>query len=145
MQERERKCKREAVQTLDTGSYCAHYKTENTLKVCVWLFEVAEVVKNLKGSYDAILKIIIWCNRICWHALMFKNHIIIPILYIIVGPLCPASLKRLIFNKDHPSDKRSLLWLANWHSALWLAEHHKPLWKCNAPFHNRELQLAKWK
>ncbi len=23
-----------------------------------------------------------------------------------------------------PSDKHSLLWLANWHSALWLAEHH---------------------
>ncbi len=29
---------------------------------------------ELKGSYDAILKIIIWCNRICWHALMFKKH-----------------------------------------------------------------------
>ncbi len=31
----------------------------------------------LKGSYDAILKIIIlciWCNRKCWHALMFKKH-----------------------------------------------------------------------
>ncbi len=31
----------------------------------------------LKGSYDAFLKIIIlciWCNRICWHALMFKKH-----------------------------------------------------------------------
>ncbi len=46
----------------------------------------------LKGSYDAFLKIIIlciWCNRICWHALMFKKHIIFQILYIIVGPLCP--------------------------------------------------------
>ncbi len=44
----------------------------------------------LKGSYDAFLKIIIlciWCNRICWHALMFKKHIIFKILYIIVGPL----------------------------------------------------------
>ncbi len=67
---------------------------------------------------------------------MFKKHIIFQILYIIVGPLCPASLKRF---KSPPSDKRSLLWLASWHSALWLAEHHKQSRKCNAPFHNREL------
>ncbi len=32
---------------------------------------------------------------------------------------------RLVFYKVPPSDKRSLLWLANWHSALWLAEHRK--------------------
>ncbi len=48
-------------------------------------------------------------------------------MYIIVGPLCPASLKQ-----------RSLLWLASWHSALCLAEHHKPRRKCNAPFFNLE-------
>ncbi len=58
------------------------------------------------------------------HALMFKKHIIFQILYIIVGPLCPASLKHVIFYKVPPSDKRSLLWLPNWHNALWLAEHH---------------------
>ncbi len=57
---------------------------------------------------------------------MFKKHIIVQILYIIVGPLCPASLKRLVFYKVPPSDKHSLLWLASWHSVLWLAEHHKP-------------------
>ncbi len=51
---------------------------------------------------------------------MFKKHIIFQILHIIVVP----------------SDKRSLLWLASWHSALWLAEHH------NTHF-NRELQLSK--
>ncbi len=28
---------------------------------------------------------------------MFKKHIIFQILYIIVGPLCPASLKRFVF------------------------------------------------
>ncbi len=56
---------------------------------------------------------------------MFKKHIIFQILYIIVFPLCPASLKQVIFYKAHPSDKRSLLWLASWHSALWLAEHRK--------------------
>ncbi len=44
------------------------------------------------GSYDAILKIIIWCNRIWWHALMLEKHIIFQILYIIEVPLCPASL-----------------------------------------------------
>ncbi len=38
------------------------------------------------------LKIIIGCNKICLHALMFKKRIIFLILYIILGPLCPASL-----------------------------------------------------
>ncbi len=52
------------------------------------------------------------------------------ILYIIVGPLCPVSLKRFAFYKAPPSDKHSLLWLANLPSALWLAEHHKPFRKC---------------
>ncbi len=33
------------------------------------------------------------CNRMCWHALMFKKHIIFQLLYIIVVPLFPASLK----------------------------------------------------
>ncbi len=35
-------------------------------------------------------------------------------LYIIVGPLCPAALKCFVFYKAPPSDKHSLLWLANW-------------------------------
>ncbi len=72
-----------------------------------------------KESYDAFLKIIIlciWCNRICWHALMLKKHMIFQILYIIVGPLCPASLKRFVLYKFPPSDKHSLLWLGNWPS-----------------------------
>ncbi len=54
-----------------------------------------------------------------------KKHIIFQILYIIVGPLCPASHKRLVLYKVPPSDKHSLLWLANWPRALWLAEHRK--------------------
>ncbi len=55
---------------------------------------------------------------------MFKKRIIFQILYIIVGPLCPASFKLFVFYKAPPSDQHSLLWLANWHSALWLDEHH---------------------
>ncbi len=54
-----------------------------------------------------------------------QKHIIFQILYIIVGPLWPASLKRLVFYKVPPSNKHNLLGLASWHSALWLAEHHK--------------------
>ncbi len=46
---------------------------------------------------------------------MFKKHIIFQILYIIVGLLCPTSLKRFVFYKAPPSDKSSLLWLASWH------------------------------
>ncbi len=53
---------------------------------------------------------------------MFKKHIIFQILYIIVLPLCPASLKHV---KAPPSNKHSLLWLANCPSASWLAEYHK--------------------
>ncbi len=49
-------------------------------------------------------------------------------------PLCPASLKCVVFNKAPPSDKSSLLWLVNWPSALWLAEYHKPHRKCNFSF-----------
>ncbi len=96
----------------------------------------------LKGSYDAILKIIIlcvWCNRICWHALMlkhffFKHCTLLYVLY--ASPLSNMA----VFYKAPPSDKCSLLWLANRPSALWLAEHHKPRLRCNTPFHNRELQ-----
>ncbi len=76
---------------------------------------------------------------------MFKKHIIFQILYIIVGPLRSASLKRFVFYKVPPSDKHSLLWLASWHSALWLAKHHKPSRRCYAPFHNRQPQLSKLK
>ncbi len=55
---------------------------------------------------------------------MFKKHIIFHILYIIVDNYNNYYAPPLS-NKVPPSDKRSLLWLANWHSALWLAEHHK--------------------
>ncbi len=40
---------------------------------------------------------------------MFKKHIIFQILYIIIGPLCPSSLKRTVFFKVPPSDKQSAL------------------------------------
>ncbi len=36
---------------------------------------------------------------------MFKKHIIFQILYITVVPLCPTSLKHVIFYKVPPSDK----------------------------------------
>ncbi len=82
----------------------------------------------LKGSYDAFLKIIIlciWCNRMLLTCFNVQKYIIFQILFIIVGPLCPASLQRVIFYKVPPSDKRRLLWLANRHSELRLAEHCK--------------------
>ncbi len=40
---------------------------------------------------------------------MFKKHIIFQILYIIVGPLCPASLKLFVFFKVPPSEVQSAL------------------------------------
>ncbi len=79
---------------------------------------ITDMVKNIYFFIFVLL-------FLCWHALMFKKHIIFQILYIIVGPLCPASLKCIVFYKVPPPNKCSLLWLANRHSALWLAEHHK--------------------
>ncbi len=65
---------------------------------------------------------------------MLKKHIIFQTLYIIVGPLCPASLKLIVFYKAPLSNKHSLLWLASWPSALWLAEHHKHSLEMWRPF-----------
>ncbi len=107
-----------------TTTYIQHIK-------CIYTI----YIYKFKGVIWCFLKIIIWCNRISWHALMFKKHIIFQMLYIIEVPLCPASVIHVIFYKAPPSDKSSLLWLANWPSALWLAEDRK----CNSPFHNREL------
>ncbi len=76
---------------------------------------------TLKWSYDAFLKIIIlfiWCDLKYVDMFYCSKNIIFQILYNTVGPLCPASLKRFVFYKVPPSDKRSLLGLANWHSSL---------------------------
>ncbi len=70
------------------------------------------MISFLKGSYNAFLKIIvlcIWCNSICWHALLLKNTV----------HYCSSSMPRL----------------SGWHSALWLAEHrkHASEMKCPLP------------
>ncbi len=59
--------------------------------------------------YDRFYRIIIlciWCNRICWHDLMLKKHIIFQIPYIIVGPLSNASFstKSLLLTNTVCSD-----------------------------------------
>ncbi len=43
--------------------------------IFLWFIYIVTFL-TLKGSYDAFLKIIIlciWCNRICWHILLFKK------------------------------------------------------------------------
>ncbi len=60
--------------------HCISSHTKLTLSIIVALnITVIDISRHL-----------IWCNRICWHALMFKKHISFQILYIIVGLLCPA-------------------------------------------------------
>ncbi len=99
----------------------------------------------LKGSYNAIIKIIIfcvWCNRICRHTSMEKKNIIFQILYIIVVPLCPAS----------PSFSTKLLLPTSAVCSDWPTDPVHCDWpnttstcrKCNAPFHNRELRLSSY-
>ncbi len=106
-----------------------------------------KATSNRASEWEEIwFKGVIWCffKDHYWHALMFKKHNFSNTVH-----CCRCSMPRfsqmLLFYKVPPSDKHSLLWLANWHSALWLAEHHKPCRKCNSPFHNRELQLSKLK
>ncbi len=50
----------------------------------------------------------------CSCSLRSKKHIILPILYIIVAPLCSAFLKRVDLYKAHRSEKRGVLWLASY-------------------------------
>ncbi len=94
-------------------------KTQGFLNLTIvfWYILVGSVLKNLKGSHDVAKKNIIlciWCNAMCLCSLMFKKHIIIHILYIIVAPLCSIFLKRVDFYKAHHSEKRGMLWLASY-------------------------------
>ncbi len=70
---------------------------------------------------------------------MFKKHIIFQILYIIVGPLCPASLKCFFSTKSlfptSCSDWPTGTVHCDWPNT---ASTHR---KCNAPFHNRSFSF----
>ncbi len=57
--------------TVDSVIYCNVFVGNKEAKLTDCSFKLL-----LKGSYDAILKIIIlciWCNRICWHAFNVKK------------------------------------------------------------------------
>ncbi len=57
---------------------------------------------------------------------MFKKHIIFQILYIIVGPLCPASQTlRFLQSPSFRQAQSALIGPLTQCNALWLAEHHK--------------------
>ncbi len=117
------------------------YSCQKLKMVLPWLrcIDIAfPSIYSLKGSYDAFLKIIIWCNRICWHALMFKKHIIFQILYIIVGLPLSFSTKSLLPTSTVCSDWPTDPVHCDWPNTASTRR------KCNAPFHNRELQLSKW-
>ncbi len=62
---------------------------------------------------------------------------------------CRSSMPRLSLTcrfQQNPSFRQAQSALiGQWYSAFWLAEHHKPCRKCNAPYHNCELQLSKLK
>ncbi len=86
------------------------YSCQKLKMVLPWLrcIDIAfPSIYSLKGSYDAFLKIIIlciWCNRICWHALMYCQ-----ILYIIVGPLCPVSLSHFLQSPSFQQAQSALI------------------------------------
>ncbi len=50
-------------------------------KCAVAQFSGSPVFKGVMVLFLKIIILCIWCNRICWHALMFKKHIICQILY----------------------------------------------------------------
>ncbi len=76
---------------------------------------------------------------------MFKKHIIFQILYIIVGPLCPASIKRFVF-----FTRKSLL-PTNAVCSDWPTDPEHCDWpkttsrvgNVTPPYHNHALQLSK--
>ncbi len=87
------------------------------MNVDLYEFLLLGLPLRLKGSYDVAknnIILCIWCNAMCLCGLRFKKHIIFPILYIIVAPLCPAFLKSADFYKAHRSEKRGVLWLASY-------------------------------
>ncbi len=102
----------------------------------------------LKGSYDAFLKVIIlciWCNRICWHDLMFKFFFFSNTVH-----YCRSSMPRLSQTLRFYTPTKSLLqtstvcsdWPTDPEHCDWLNTTCTS-WKCNAPYHNRELHLSK--
>ncbi len=99
-----------------------------------------EPSRTLKGSYDDFFLISLFCvfGVIFWHALMFKKHIIFQILYIIVGPPCPASLKHLVLYKVPPSSAVCSDWSTGTVHCDWLNTISTSR-KFKAPFHNRKL------
>ncbi len=96
----------------------------------------------LEGSYDAILNIFlcIWCNRICWHALMLKKKLYFSntVHYCRSSPKLSCSTKPLLPTiavwSDWPTDPVHCDWPNT-------PSMHQ---KCNAPYHNRELQISSW-
>ncbi len=94
-------------------------------------------------KYNAILKIIIWCNGIGWHNLMFKNTLFFKyctlLQFLYAPPLSNTSFstKSLLLTSTVCSD-----WPADTVHCDW-PNTTSTLRKCNVPFHNRELQLSK--
>ncbi len=100
------------------------------------------ICTSLKGSYDAFLKIIIlciWCNRICWHALMFKKTLFSNTVHY-CRPSMPRLSQTLRFLQS-PSFRQSTV-CSDWPTGTVHCDWPNTAStsrKCNAPFHNREL------
>ncbi len=95
---------------------------------------------RLKGSYDAILKIIIlciWRNRICWHALMFKKHII----FSDTVHYCSSSMPRLSqthrFLQSPTFRQAQSALIGQLTQCIVIGRTSSAHRKCNAPYHNR--------
>ncbi len=73
-----------------------------------------------------------------------QKHILFQILYIIVVPLCPASLKRFVFYKAPPSNKFILLWLANWLSALCITSFSFQVLSVQARRETEKVMMLVW-
>ncbi len=70
--------------------------------------------QSMFDAYDVLLKIIIlciWFNRICWLASnVQKTHYLSnTVHYIILGPLCPASLKRFLQSPSFRQPQSALI------------------------------------
>ncbi len=101
----------------------------HVLQTCMTSICGTKKIIFLKGSYDASFKdhyfVYLCVTRICWHALIFKKHII----FSNTVHYCSSSMPRLSqmrrFLQAPPSSSTVCSDWPQLASALWLAEHHK--------------------
>ncbi len=84
----------------------------------------------------------IWCNRICWHALMFKKHYISHTVHYCRSSL-PGFSQKLCFLQSPSFWQAQSAPIGQLTWCVVIGRTPQAALESNAPFHNREVQLSK--